>query len=65
MHIGSECLKIEQKGKNEKFISITKIINLKNLGFRFLSLNLFVPLDVFLEVINCLIKRVILLIFQK
>ena len=43
-----------KREKNEKFISIAKIINLKTSGFRFLSRNLFAPLDVFLEVINCL-----------
>ena len=53
-HSGSECLKIGQKGKNEEFTSIAKIINLATSGFRFLSPNLFVPLDVFLELINWL-----------
>ena len=45
--------KSDKKGKNEKFTSITKIINLRTSGFRFLSPNLFMPLDIFFEVINC------------
>ena len=44
--------KSDKKGKNEKFTSITKIINLRTSGFRFLSPNLFMPLDIFFEVIN-------------
>ena len=51
--VGQNPKKSDKKGKNEKFTSITKIINLRTSGFRFLSPNLFVPLDVFLEVINC------------
>ena len=45
--------KSDKKGKNEKFTSITKMINLRTSGFRFLSPNLFMPLDIFFEVINC------------
>ena len=51
--------------QKNKPCSITKIINLITPGFRFLSPNLFMPLDAFFEVINYVWKLVFLLIFQN
>ena len=43
-----------KREKMKRLTSITKIFNLRTSGFRYLSLNLFEPLDVFFEVINWL-----------